>query len=121
MKVLQCRRRAPNFSPFTVLVIWTLVRHLVFVFLRLMYQLRYAGQTNIPSQGPVIYIANHQSNLDPPSIGCLIWDRPFASLARIGLFDFKPFGWAIRLTGAIPLRRGRGASASIGAVRCGGP
>ena len=101
MKVFQCRRRAPTFSPFTVIVIWTLLRHLVFVFFRLVYRLRYAGQTNIPSQGPVIYIANHQSNLDPPAIGCLIWDRPFIALARVGLFKFKPLAWMIRLPGAI--------------------
>ena len=116
MKVLQYRRRAPNLSPFTVFVIWTIVRHLVFVLFRLMYRLRYTGQTNIPSQGPVIYIANHQSNLDPPAIGCLIWDRPFIALARVGLFKFKPFAWAIRLTGAIPLRRGRGDAQAIRAA-----
>ncbi len=116
MKVLQFRRRAPNFSPFAVLVIWTLVRHLTFVLFRLMYRLRYAGQTNIPSQGPVIYAANHQSNLDPPAIGCLVWDRPFIALARVGLFKFKPFAWMIRLPGAIPLRRGRGDAQAIRAA-----
>ncbi len=116
MKVLQYRRRAPNLSPFTVLVIWTLVRHLVFVLFRLMYRLRYAGQTNIPSQGPVIYAANHQSNLDPPAIGCLVWDRPFIALARVGLFKFKPRAWMIRLPGAIPLRRGRGDAQAIRAA-----
>ena len=116
MKVLQYRRRAPNLSPFTVLVIWTLVRHLIFVLFRLMYRLRYAGQTHIPSQGPVIYAANHQSNLDPPAIGCLVWDRPFISLARSGLFKSRLFAWAIRLPGAIPLRRGRGDAQAIRAA-----
>ncbi len=116
MKVLQCRRRAPNLSPFIVLVIWTLVRHLTFVLFRLMYRLRYAGQTSIPLQGPVIYASNHQSNLDPPAIGCLVWDRPFISLARSGLFKFKLFAWMIRLPGAIPLRRGRGDAQAIRAA-----
>ena len=116
MKVIQYRRRAPNLSPFTVLVIWTLARHLTFVLFRLMYRLRYTGQTNIPSQGPVIYAANHQSNLDPPAIGCLVWDRPFIALARVGLFKFKPFAWMIRLPGAIPLRRGRGDAQAIRAA-----
>ncbi len=116
MKVIQYRRRAPNLSPFTVLVIWTLVRHFIFVLFRLMYRLRYAGQTNIPLQGPVIYASNHQSNLDPPAIGCLVWDRPFIALARVGLFKFKPFAWMIRLPGAIPLRRGRGDAQAIRAA-----
>ena len=116
MKVLQCRRRAPTFSRFTVLVVWTLVRHLFFVFFRLMYRLRYDGQANIPREGPVIYASNHQSNLDPPSIGCLVWDRPFIALARVGLFKFKPFAWMIRLPGAIPLRRGRGDAQAIRAA-----
>ncbi len=116
MKVLECRRRAPTFSRFTVLAIWTLVRHLVFVILRVMYRLRYDGQKYVPFEGPVIYAANHQSNLDAPAIGCLIWDRPFTSLARSGLFKFKPFGWLIRLPGAIPLRRGRSDAPAIRAA-----
>ena len=116
MKFLQCRRRAPTFSRFTVLAIWTLVRHLFFLYFRLMYRLRYDGQKNIPFEGPVIYAANHQSNLDAPAIGCLIWDRPFTSLARSGLFKFKPLGWLIRLPGAIPLRRGRSDAPAIRAA-----
>ncbi len=113
MKVFQCRRRAPTFSRFTVLAVWTLVRHLFFVYFRMMYRLRYDGQANIPREGPVIYAANHQSNLDPPSIGCLVWDRPFTSLARAGLFSNKLFGWLIRLPGAIPIRRGRSDASAI--------
>ena len=116
MKVLQCRRRAPTFSRFTVLVVWTLVRHLFFAFFRLMYRLRYDGQANIPREGPVIYASNHQSNLDPPSIGCLVWDRPFTTLARAGLFKSKLFGWLIRLPGAIPIHRDRGDASAIRAA-----
>ncbi len=99
-----------------MLAIWTLVRHLFCVFFRLMYRLRYDGQKNIPSEGPMIYAANHQSNLDPPAIGCLVWDRPFTTLARAGLFDNILFGWLIRLPGAIPLRRGRGDAPAIRAA-----
>lgn len=113
MKVFQCHRRAPTFSRFTVLAIWTLVRTAFFVSFRLLYRLRYDGQENIPLEGPVIYVANHQSNLDPPSIGCMVWDRPFTSLARSSLFDNKLFGWLIRLPGAIPIRRGRSDASAI--------
>lgn len=124
MKFLQCRRRAPTFSRFTVLAIWTLVRHMFYVVLRVLYRLHYDGQSNIPSQGPVIYVANHQSNLDPPAIGCLVWDRPFTSLARASLFKFKPFGWLLRLPGTIPIHRGRGDTpavrAAIGELKAGG-
>ena len=63
---------------------------------------RYFGQTNIPKQGGVLIIANHQSHYDPPLIGGGS-SRRINYLARKTLFKFKPFAWLIDSLDAIPL------------------
>lgn len=114
MRILQFRRRAPTLSAATVLFCWIGVWAMVFVTLKTLYRLRCQGRRLVPARGPIVYVANHQSLYDPPIVGCLVGDRPFASLAKSGLFRFAPFACLIRTLGAIPLRLGRG---DAGAVR----
>jgi 1-acyl-sn-glycerol-3-phosphate acyltransferase len=57
----------------------------------------------VPLQGPVLIVANHQSNLDPVLIG-LACPRQLKYFARVGLF-FWPFSWWIRALGAVPIDR----------------
>ncbi len=125
MKALQFRRRAPGMSRWKMLLAWIFARHGVFLFFRLLYGVQYAGQKNVPAEGPLIYVANHQSHYDPPLVGSMVWDRPCAFLARDTLFKFKPFGWMIRFLNAIPLEREKGggkalraAVAELNAGRC---
>ena len=68
------------------------------------YRVRYSGRENIPAEGGVLVVSNHQSHLDPPlvGIGC---PRQMNYLARDTLFRFAPFGWLIRSVGAIPIDR----------------
>jgi 1-acyl-sn-glycerol-3-phosphate acyltransferase len=70
----------------------------------LKYRVRYSGWHNIPKEGGVLVVSNHQSHLDPPlvGIGC---PRPMSYLARESLFRFAPFGRFIYSIGAIPLDR----------------
>jgi 1-acyl-sn-glycerol-3-phosphate acyltransferase len=70
----------------------------------LKYHVRYSGWHNIPKEGGVLVVSNHQSHLDPPlvGIGCR---RPMSYLARESLFRFAPFGRFIYSIGAIPLDR----------------
>lgn len=70
----------------------------------LCYPLRYSGLHNIPSEGGVLVVCNHQSHFDPPlvGIGCR---RRMNYLARDTLFKFAPFGWLIRSANAIPIDR----------------
>ncbi|MGA2060409.1 MAG: lysophospholipid acyltransferase family protein [Thermoguttaceae bacterium] len=70
----------------------------------LVFGVRHSGQKNIPSQGGVLVVPNHQSHLDPPLVG-MACRRHMNYLARETLFDFAPFAWLIRSINAIPIDR----------------
>jgi len=65
---------------------------------------RHTGRENMPAEGPVLIVSNHQSHLDPilVGIGCR---RRINYVARESLFRFAPFGWFIRSVGAFPIDR----------------
>jgi 1-acyl-sn-glycerol-3-phosphate acyltransferase len=67
----------------------------------LFFGYRAYGREHVPPEGPVLIVANHQSNLDPPLVG-LALSRQLKYLARHGLF-FWPLSWLIRALGAVPL------------------
>lgn len=66
------------------------------------YRIRYWGRENIPRQGGVLVVSNHQSHLDPPLVGAGC-PRRMNYLARNTLFRFGPFRWLIRSLDAIPI------------------
>ena len=71
---------------------------------RLFADLTVEGRENIPRAGPLIIVANHQSNMDPPLLA-LIVPRRLRFLAKDGLFE-NPIGGAfLRAWGAHPLNR----------------
>jgi 1-acyl-sn-glycerol-3-phosphate acyltransferase len=90
---------------FSVNPVWYgLIKRTLQFFAVLFYRVRYTGWHNIPKEGGVLVVANHQSHLDPPliGIGC---PRVMNYLARDTLFRFRPFGWFIHSVGAIPIDR----------------
>ena len=62
------------------------------------------GRENIPSGRSVIFMANHQSYVDVPSLFFL--PGQFKWMADDGLFRIPVFGWAMWMAGYIPVRRG---------------
>jgi 1-acyl-sn-glycerol-3-phosphate acyltransferase len=70
----------------------------------LMFRVRYSGQKNIPAEGSVLVVSNHQSHFDPPLVG-IACGRHMNFLARGSLFNFGPFGRAINSLNAIPIDR----------------
>jgi 1-acyl-sn-glycerol-3-phosphate acyltransferase len=114
MSFAEYRSRLPSRSGLGVFVWWILVRSVVRAGMRVLYRQRCQGRSNLPPNGPAIYVANHQSHYDPPSVGCLV--GPYASLARASLFDTRPWGWIIRQVGGIPLHRGRGDAGALRAA-----
>ncbi|MCO6047023.1 1-acyl-sn-glycerol-3-phosphate acyltransferase [Aeoliella sp. ICT_H6.2] len=81
---------------------------------RVYFRLRRRGMRNMPAEGPVVLLANHQSHLDPLLIGCFM-PRPLGYLARDTLFK-GILGPMIRAYDAIPIDRDGGGLAGIRAT-----
>lgn len=104
---------APGMHPLRRFVVWKCIRGAVEGWFRLWHGLRMWNRNALPPEGPLIYIMNHQSLLDPPLVGVLVRRRPCVFLARKGLFAFKPFGALIRFLCAIPLDIARGGGRAL--------
>jgi 1-acyl-sn-glycerol-3-phosphate acyltransferase len=70
----------------------------------LAYKVRYTGIRNLPANGGVLMVSNHQSHFDPPLVG-MASHRRMNYLARSSLFTFAPFRWLINSLDAIPIER----------------
>ncbi len=81
--------------------------------LRLYFRGRIHGAENVPKSGPLIIVANHASDFDPPILSCAV-RRPVSYMAKEELFKVPALGQAIRLYGAYPVKRG---SADRSAIR----
>ena len=68
----------------------------------------------MPATGPVVVLANHQSYLDPPMVGCFM-PRPIGYLARDTLFKGL-LGPLIRAYDSIPIDRDGSGLAGIRAT-----
>ncbi len=77
-----------------------LIRLIAMVF----YRVRHYGVQNIPADGGVLVVSNHQSHFDPPLVGIGI-SRRMNYVARETLFNAPLFGRIIHSVGAIPLDR----------------
>lgn len=67
-------------------------------------KLQIKGRENIPEQGPVIYVSNHQSNFDIPILYAGL-PVQFRWLAKKELFRIPFFGLAMKRSGYIPIDR----------------
>ena len=67
-------------------------------------RIRIIGDENIPRTGPVIFVSNHESFMDPIVVVAKVW-RPLTAYAKVEHFRGK-FGWFYRGMGQIPLERG---------------
>jgi 1-acyl-sn-glycerol-3-phosphate acyltransferase len=74
---------------------------------------RIYGDKKVPMQGPLIIVANHASNFDPPLLSNCV-RRPVSFMAKESLFEVPVFAPAIRAYGAYPVKRG---SADRSAIR----
>ena len=75
--------------------------------MRGLYRLETRGAEHLPTLGPAIVIANHESVLDPFVLGCAV-ARDLRFLAKAELWRYRPVGWAMERLGAIRVERGRG-------------
>ncbi len=63
------------------------------------------GQENEPSSGPLLVVANHQSNMDPPIVARSISRRTLFPAKR-ELFKIRLANLLLRMWGSFPLTRG---------------
>jgi 1-acyl-sn-glycerol-3-phosphate acyltransferase len=66
------------------------------------FSYRSVGLHHVPRSGPALFIANHQSYLDPLLIGLAV-RRHLSYLARKTLFNNPIFAWLIRTLQAVPI------------------
>ena len=75
--------------------------------LRLFADYRVEGKENVPPMGPLIVVANHQSNMDPPLLGAS-FPRKIWFLAKDNMFRGRGRWlrhWFLTSYGAFPLNR----------------
>lgn len=95
---------ALNPDPFLRRAWWLAMRFLCILQVRMCYRYQTWGEDNIPRQGPMLLVSNHQSFLDPVLVG-VGTRRMFYSMARSTLFSNPFFGWLISSVNAIPVER----------------
>jgi 1-acyl-sn-glycerol-3-phosphate acyltransferase len=78
-----------------------------FLFFGFGFSLRRSGWGNMPKDGPVLVVSNHQSMFDPVLVG-LASRRYLSYLARSTLFKNRFFAGLIRSLDAIPIDRNMG-------------
>jgi 1-acyl-sn-glycerol-3-phosphate acyltransferase len=81
--------------------------------LGLYFRGRVYGIEQVPQHGPLVIVANHASDFDPPLVSCSV-RRPVSYMAKEELFRVPVLSSAIRLYGAYPVKRG---SADRSAIR----
>lgn len=105
-------QREPKVSlAFYYLFKWSIVNPM----LRGYFRGRIYGAENMPKTGPVLVVANHASDFDPPIVSCCV-RRPVSYMAKQELFKVPVLAPAIRLYGAYPVQRGGSARGAIRAA-----
>jgi|SRR5690625_5302781 len=99
------RKRQPG-EPLYRILWWHLLHFLCLIWFVPMYRYRCWGRENIPDDGPVLFLSNHQSFFDPILVGLGTYRRQFRAMARSTLFDHPLFAWLIRSLNAIPVTQG---------------
>src|SRR3954452_19538263 len=74
-------------------------------FAHLYWRLSRLGRAHLPDSGPIIFVANHRSFLDPFIVG-LCSRRPVYYVAKQELFKHRLFCWFVSSLCAFPVRRG---------------
>lgn len=99
------RRRQPG-RPIYRILWWHLLHFLCFIYFIPFYRYRAWGIHNIPDEGPVLFVSNHQSFLDPIIVGLGAHKRQFYAMARSTLWTNKVLAFLISSLNAVPVERG---------------
>ncbi len=92
---------------------WRFLRFFCVVYFYTCYRFRATGRENIPHTGPVLFVSNHQSYLDPIIVGIGSHPRQFFAMARSTLWKNPLVAWLITSLKAIPVERGEADMAAM--------
>ena len=101
------RKRQPN-RPLWRIAIWQFMQAVCWLFLLVVYRCRCWGVRNIPADGPVLSLSNHQSFYDPIVIGFGASKRHFYSLGRHTLYQTPIARLFERVANSIAVQQGAG-------------
>lgn len=94
-------------------LLYGLMKVLVTVAVKIMFDVRVIGADNVPETGPVVLCSNHTSWWDPPLIACVI-KRPVHFMAKKELFQNQFVAKVLYRVNAFPVNRSR---ADVGAIK----
>lgn len=87
-------------------------------------RLEVIGLDLLPTSGPVLLMANHDSMWDPLVLGVAARTRQVCALAKASLWRIPGLSWVLDRMGQIPIERGRGdleaMSAAVAKLESGG-
>ncbi len=98
--------------PVRVPPIYGFCRGLCRIVMSVWFDFKAYGLDNIPAEGGVLIVSNHESYLDPIIVGVPV-HRPMSFMAKSELFKPFGFGWLIRNLGAFPVNQGKGDRGAI--------
>lgn len=84
-----------------------------FILMQPLLGLQVTGVERVPMDGPLLVVANHLSNADPPLL-VIAFPRTIFFIGKSELFRLPVLGWLLRRFGGFPVVRG---SADRGAIR----
>jgi len=87
------------------MTLYSFAKQVVSSYFRVFFKWRVYGKENIPETGPVILVANHISNYDPPVLACSI-NREVNYMAKDELFRIPILKNILRKLHAFPIKRG---------------
>ena len=93
-------------------MIYRFGKYLIYLYLNLLFRMRYEGLENIPADGGYILCSNHRSFYDPVFLA-LKEQRRLSFMAKEELFENKALGWLITKLGAFPVARGKSDTSAI--------
>ncbi len=116
MSRLPLKQRVPGRGWWGIFFWWVVFPFFTKTYMKLCFRMKLFGTSNIPLEGPALYVGNHQSFLDPIVFGLLTYARPFHPMVRQSLYDTRLGGWIMRGFQSIPIDRSKGESAPMKAA-----
>ena len=100
--LVNLKQRQPG-HPLSRILWWHFCHMLCVIWFYTCYRFRFYGARNIPRSGPVLFVSNHQSMLDPIIVGLGASHRQFYAMARKTLWNTRWLGWMMDSLNAIPV------------------